>query len=47
MTGSELIKRHRGGTVIEVPKKSFKIGTVITIPKLTKWKILNEITAQF
>ena len=38
MTESERIKRGRGGTVILVPKRNFKIGTVISIPKLTKWK---------
>ena len=38
MAGSEHIKRYRGGTVILVPKKNFKIGTVISIPKYEKWK---------
>ena len=38
VTGSERIKRYKGGTVILVPKRRFKIGTVISIPKLTKWK---------
>ena len=36
--GSDRIKRYGGGTVILVPKRNFKIGTVIYIPKLTKWK---------
>ena len=38
LTGSERIKRYRGVTIILVPKRIFKIGTVISIPKLTKWK---------
>ena len=38
LTGSERIKRYRGVTIILVPKRIFKIGTVISITKLTKWK---------
>ena len=38
LTGSKRIKRYRGGTVILVPKKKFKIEIVISIPKYKKWK---------
>ena len=36
-TGSERLKRYRACTVILVQKRNSKIGTVISIPKLTKW----------
>ena len=37
-TGSERIKKYRDVTVILVPKRFFKIVTVISIPKYKKWK---------